>query len=308
METSKEELANPLDKELQMVLDRCAEYCLKLSESALYYICHEKIRENTKRIIEDTWSYGGGLKDLRSDQHMVVNFEVLSMGKNERENFVYDYQLIKKQGAIQERRILMDKDKENIDLEDPSQGTKQIYSIKSILVPVQLLGIEHCSKYSFELADDERIKGKSAYVVKAYPKSGLTGNIKHGTVWVDKTDFRIVKTEIESNFVEGFEHILEECSHYYLNPHFKSTHYYEIEKNDLLFPCRSEIRVEYSGFFRYKRQLKSEIKIEYDNYKFFTVETDHNIIKKKLEAIFKTRDKLIFENSMKFLPLIVWHF
>ena len=291
-----------------MILDRCTEYCLKLSESALYYICQERIKENTKRIIEDTWGYGGGLMDLRPDQHMVANFEVLSLGKNERRNLIYDYQLIKKQGTIQERRILMEKDKENIDLEDPSQGTKPTYSIKSILVPVQLLGIEQRSKYSFKLVDDEKIKRKPSYVVEAFLRPGKTGNIKQGKIWVDKTEFRVVKIEVESDFVEGYEHILEESSHYYLRPHFKSTQYYEIEKNDLLFPSRSEIRVEYSGFYRYTRELKSEIKIKYDNYKFFAVETDHNVIKKKLEAMFKTRNKLIFENSMKFLPLIIWHF
>lgn len=202
----------------------------------------------------------------------------------------------------------MEKDKENLDFENISQGTKPIYSIKSILVPVQLLGIEQRSKYSFKLADDEKIKGESYYVVEAFLRSGQNGKIKQGKIWVDKTEFRVVKIEVESDFVEGYEHILEESSHYYLRPHFKSTHYYEIEKNDLLFPSRSEIRVEYSGFYRYTRELKSEIKIKYDNYKFFIVETDHNIIKKKLEAMFKTRNKLIFENSMKFLPLIIWHF
>jgi len=37
----QEDPAASPNEELQMVLDKCTEYCLKLSESALYYICHE---------------------------------------------------------------------------------------------------------------------------------------------------------------------------------------------------------------------------------------------------------------------------
>jgi len=125
---------------------------------------------------------------------------------------------------------------------------------------------------------------------------------------VDKTDFRIVKIEILSDFIEGFEHILKECRQYYLMPHFKSTHYYTIDKSGLLFPSRSEIRVEYSGLLFKKMDLKSEYKITYKDYRFFTVEWSHEEIKRKLEALFLNRNKLTFDNPIQFMPFVLRYF
>ncbi len=308
MEIPEKKLDVHTNKELQMVLDKCTEYCFKLSEAALFYVCYERIRERSKRIEEIIGRGLSGNQDLRYDQLVAVSLKYLTLGKADRHNYVYDYQLIKKEGNIQEKRILIEKDGKNINLEGVPWETKPSYSLKPLLVPVQLLGHKNRSLYLFKLAKDERIKGKLAYVIEASLRPGQTGNIKWGRIWIDKSDFRIVKAEVETDFAKGYEDILYECDNYFLKPHFKSTHYYEVEKNDILFPGRSEIRIDYSGFLMFKQKLKSEIKITYGNYKFFTVETDHNIIKKKLEAMFKTRDKLIFENSMKFLPLIIWHF
>ncbi len=145
------------------------------------------------------------------------------------------------------------------------------------------------------------------FVIEAYPRPGQTVNIRRGKLWVNKPDFRIVKAEIETDFVEGYEDILSECDDYFLKPHFKSTHYYEVEKNDILFPSRSEIRVEYSGLLAKKKVLKSELEVTYENYKFFIVETDHNIIKKKLEAMFLNRSKLKFNSLIRFSPDIIIH-
>ncbi len=281
------ELRAPYNKELQMVLDKSAEYCMKLTESALYYICDEEIREKSNRLKAPNQEVGiippvalnNGLAK-RGAYHNPLTLE-----DPERHVLVYDYQLIRKEGIIKENRILMEKDGKKAILENVPHAEKLSYNLKPILVPIQILGIEQRSKFSFRLADEEKINGKSAYVLKANLRPENQGNIKRGKIWVDKSDFRIVKIEVEAEFLPGYEHILTECYLYYLKPHFKSTHYYDIDKNGILFPSKSEIRVKYSGFLRNERKLKSEAKISYRDYKFFTVETNHEIIKKKLEAL-----------------------
>jgi len=202
----------------------------------------------------------------------------------------------------------MEKDGKGVTFEDVPRAVKPSYALKPILVPIRILGIEHRSKFSFRLANDEKINGNLAYVIEACLRPGQTGYIKRGKIWVDKSDFRIVKVEVETDFVEGFEQILAECSQYYLKPHFKSTHHYEVDKNGFLFPSRSEIRVEYSGLLLRKKDLKSEFKITYRNYQFFTVEWSHETIKKKLEALFSNRSKLTLKNSMRLLPCVFGHF
>jgi len=309
MKSIQEELIKLPNKELQMILDKCTEYTFKLSESALHYVCHEKIREKFKKLEEqEIGMMVGGHMDLLPNEIMQAEDKRLILAGSERHSYIYDYQLIRKKGNIMEKRIPIDKNAKEVSQEDIPQEEKPIYSLKPILVPAQLLSNEQRPRFLFKLAKDEKIKGELVFVIEARLRPGQTGNIRGGKLWVRKSDFRIVRAEVETDFVEGFEKILLECNQYYLKPHFKSTYYYEIEKNNLLFPSRSEICVEYSGLLASKKGIKLEVEVTYKNYKFFTVETDHNIIKKKLEAMFKTRDKLIFENSMKLLPLIIWHF
>lgn len=309
IESLEEEPAVVPDEELQMVLDKSAEYCLKLSESALYYICNEKIREKFKRIEGPAGtSIVNPRAFIRGGEMGAISFSYLWLGGTKKHVYVYDYQLIKKEDNIEEKRVLMEKDGKDVKIEDIPQGTKLFYTLKPVLVPVQILGIEHRSRFSFKLVGDKKINGKLAYVIEACQRPGQTGYFRRGRIWVDKSDFQIVKVEVETDFLEGFEQIFAECYRYYLKPHFKSTHYYEIDKNGLLFPSRSKIRIEYSGFFRKRRGLKSEINVTYRNYQFFTVKVDHDIIKKKIEALFSTRSKLTVKNLIRFLPNILRYF
>ena len=48
MKFIQEELIKLPNKVLQTILDKCTEYTFKLSESALHYVCHEKIKEKFK--------------------------------------------------------------------------------------------------------------------------------------------------------------------------------------------------------------------------------------------------------------------
>jgi hypothetical protein len=307
------ELTISYDKELQMVLDKCAEYCMKLSESALFYVCDEEIREKLNRIEGSKYEVGfiPPIDLYRGDESFIKHglyYNAPALVDSEKHILVYDYQLIKKEGSIKEKRILKEKNGKKEDAENVPHGTKPSYNLKPIFAPVQILGIGHRSKFSFSLAKEEEIKGKPVYVIEARLKPGNQGNIKQGKIWVDKSDYRIVKTEVETNFLPGYEHILSECYRYYLKPHFYSTHYYEIDKNGLLFPGKSEIRVEYSGFLRKERKLKSEVKITYKDYKFFTVKTDHEIIKKKLEALLSNRNRLPIRRLIRLSPSVLRRF
>lgn len=58
-----------------------------------------------------------------------------------------------------------------------------------------------------------------------------------------------------------------------------ATHFYRVEKNGILFPSLSEIRVEYTGLVRPQKDTKAKIEIHYENYRFFTVETENKIIR-----------------------------
>ncbi len=306
--TEEEPSASP-DEELQQVLLRCTEYSLKLSESALDYVCHEKISEKCKKVEElELGLTLAGSPDLGPNELMKAEQKILRLGGADKHVYLYDYQLIRRKGTVEEKQILMEKDGKSAKPEELPQEIKPSHALMPILGPIQVFGIEHRSKFSFRLADNNEIDEKWAHVLEFCLRPGQTGDIRRGRIWIDKSDFRIVKAEIETDFLEGYEEIFEECQRHYLKPHFRSTHYYEIDKNGLLFPSRSEIRIDYSGLLTAKKDLKSEVEITYRNYKFFTVETDYEIIKKKIEAFLSNRNRLALLNSIRFLPCLSTHF
>jgi len=70
---------------------------------------------------------------------------------------------------------------------------------------------------------------------------------------------------------------------------------YEVEKNGILFPSRSEIRIYYLGLLASKRELKSKADIIYSSYRFFIVDIDPDVITKQMkEFISKYRNTQIF--------------
>ena len=286
-------LAEPLRKELITVLDGCADYCEKLSNSALYYVCLEKINEKIKSISNEhigTLGSSGGLY-IRPNEHMTSTLYQLFLKHTKNDAYVFDYQLVRKYGKINEKRILLGKTGRKISEKNSSKVTKLSHSLQPILAPVHLLSREKRSFYSYKMLDDEKIKEKKVYVIEIYPKIKGAGDIQHGKVWVDKENYWIMKAEVETSYIDGYKEIYEECSKYYLTPHFTLIHHYEIEKNGIMFPSRSKIQIEYSGLLKSKRELKSEAEITYSSYKFFTVEVDHNIIKKKMDEFLLQRDR-----------------
>jgi len=311
-ESIKETLEEPYCGELKTVLDECADYCQKLSDYALYYVCLEKIDEKFKRVTDEyigTLSSGGG-PDLYPDEHLAAKLYQLMLKGTEKDAYIYDYQLIRKYGKIDEKRALLGSTDREKGEKDAISGAKLSYSIQPILVPVRLLCQKRHYLFSYRLAKDEKVMGRKSYVIEVQPKSEQAADIIQGKVWVDKENYRILKVEVESSYIEGYEEVYEECSKHYLTPHFTLTHLYEIEKNGIMFPSRSEIRIEYFGLLKSKRELKSKADITYNSYRFFTVDVDHNIIKKKIKEFFSKHNKnnLSFEYSFKIFSEIIRQF
>lgn len=285
IETGKKPSADPSEVtftgELKSVLEACADYCEKLSNYALYYVCLERISEKVRKVAEEcigTMASGGG-PDLHPTELMLSNLYYLILKDTEKRASIYDYQLVRRNSHIDEKRILLGSTKRTKDKKPAISGAKISYSLQSILWPARLLSREHRHEFSYRLAGDEKVKGKNAYVIEVQPGSGQDGDIKHAEIWVDKENYRILKLKVEAFYLEGYDQVYEECSRYYLTPHFTITHFYEHEKNGILFPSQSEIRIEYSGLVSSKRERKADIDISYSHYRFFTVEVDHNIIK-----------------------------
>lgn len=294
-----------LDEDLSNILDACADYCNKLTSYALHYICLEKVDEKVRYVSNEYVGAGAtGNPDLHLGEYQRFELHQLMLKNSKKDSYLFDYQLIRSEGKIDEKRIPLGKTGVKRNESDSSLDSRLSFHLQSILVPGHLLGLEQRSFYSYKRSYDEKVRGKMTYVIDISPKQKRSGDFQRGRVWVEKQNHRILKIELETMFMKGYEEVYEECSKHYLTPHFTLTHLYEVEKNGIMFPSRSEVRIEYSGLLRSKRELKAEIDTRYSSYKFFTVDVDHDIIKKLLEQFFSSnnRNRFTFEYSFMALP------
>ncbi|GAH58598.1 unnamed protein product, partial [marine sediment metagenome] len=125
--------------------------------------------------------------------------------------------------------------------------------------------------------------GRKAYVIEAIPKKKREDKPNYGKLWIDKEDFSILKIEIEQESLAGFESISERLKEREIKPLISTIHYYGIEKEGLRFPSKTVFKEDYRYPRRYRvlgRAVKSWIKIEYDEYRFFTID-----VKVKYESV-----------------------
>jgi hypothetical protein len=160
----------------------------------------------------------------------------------------------------------------------PSAPLRAFFA-KPILAPIRLLGHERQPSFIFRKADEGKIGGKKVVIIEANPKPGSDEDIREGKIWADPKNGQILRVEMKTRSVEGCEWILEECAEHLLTPHFVFRHDFGFEKKGILYPSRSEIHVEYSGLVWPPKDTKADAEIQYRNYRFFTVETETEIIR-----------------------------
>jgi hypothetical protein len=150
-----------------------------------------------------------------------------------------------------------------------------------------VLAPEKQAEFSYILPDTDNFHGKKAYVIEAAPRYGVEDWIWSARVWIDAGSYQILKCEVEGIPTDGYDELLNDCAMLNIKPIFITTHEYRTEKGGILFPSRSSVRVAYPGvdFFRGVVD-KIKINFTYENYKFFTVETDQEVIKKMEPAWF----------------------
>ncbi len=174
--------------ELAEILAHCADYCRRLENAVLDFICQEKIREEIFRpsIIEvDSRS-----KLARERDQAIVSQRVA------RNEFVYDYQLIQKEGETSERRTLVSDNGRQTDEKGTAQLKTSGCTYKNIIFsPIVLLGENGGTKHDYKVLREETVLRKRALVIQVTPEPGEWLGYLYGTVWVGQEDSAILKIE-----------------------------------------------------------------------------------------------------------------
>ncbi len=275
-------------EELRKILENSGEYCRKLAGAALDFICEETIKEiqyniNTEAISEQKKFWYKIVKRTKSAYVGVMwgNQPLWNPWGTEKNQYVCDYQLIKKGYLIKEQRIILKENGRKITDQKKLLEEKRFSMLTPLFAAVRLLALDRQHLFNYRILEEEKVREKKAFVIEAIPKFKDVGEVEYAKIWINKKNFQILKSEIEGVPIEGYKKILEETTKLNLKPEFKITHHYQVEKKGVLFPSYSKVRVAYPPLRPMGgKRLRLKIDITYDKFKFFTVETEHRIIKK----------------------------
>lgn len=250
--------------ELETILGKCAEYCERLSHSVLFFVCREKI---TERISSRHTTLPKGLERFR---HTYT-----STAKNV---YVYDYQLYRKGNDIKERRILVEENRKKKHEDNAPLKTQAFEHENVVLGPIGLLSSHWQAFHDYRIIKEEKFKGDKTVIVEAVLKPEFTFHHLSGKIWVRKKDYCILKIQWFQHSIKGYEHVQETAEELNAEPRLSLLAEYGYEKNGIRFPSKYSLDEVYiiRGRGRYRR---SKTVVLYDDYKFFTVETEHEIKK-----------------------------
>ena len=129
------------------LMARIADYCSKLENAALHFFCREKIEEklNPSRQFVEIWT---GNHDP-FEKGPWGAWAGSGSASGEKNSFTYDYQVIQKDGRIQERRILLEENGRALRDEVAFPKTKRFYINKAIYGPIGLLAREEQPLYNY---------------------------------------------------------------------------------------------------------------------------------------------------------------
>ena len=257
-----EEKQNIDQATLRKALKKIREYCTRLKNGAYHFVCIEEISEKI--------DYSQDIPRDIHDQYVI--------SKNK---YLYDYQLIKKDGLTKESRILLEANGIKRNEKDAQLETK-VFRHKNVLMNTVDLFHGFGEDFNdFRIIKEETFNGDNAIVIKAVPKdsysrmlpAGLQPSYLCGKIWVKKNDFSILRIEWNPKVIKDFINIEKLAEKYGAEPRLTIISEYKYEKNGIKFPSRffvEEAYIDRNG----KVFIRSETDIIYKDYKFFIVETE----------------------------------
>ena len=227
--------------ELKIILKKCAEYCEKLSNSILDFICNEKIEEEI------------------NPQRSVYAY-------------TYDYQVIRKDNVISNRRILLKENGKKKNEVDAQLKTRRYKHHNIIFGPIALLAEIWQPYYDYKIIQRKKFKGDMVIVVEATPNDKMTTSNPYGKVWVREGDFSIVKIEWDQKSLPNLDVFEKDAKIFRAKPEIIFNVEYGFEKNGIRFPNKYSVVETYyrEGI---KNFIRSRLFVTYKKYKFFTVES-----------------------------------
>jgi hypothetical protein len=268
---SQQKTGIPPAVDLEAMLKKAADYCQKLENSALYFVCREEIQEtidptldiNPNRISGFDWIWTSGGRIMVAGQPRRI-----------KKSYVHDYQCIRSGGVIRETRTLLKEDGKSKHEPNATLKTSVVVFGTVLMGPVGLFGERFQPDYDYSITGQDKVGKQPVVIVDARPKSGApeTGNL-YGKAWVDPATADILKIEWNDSRVGRYEIFKKRGEQYNRTPRLIIRSEFRAEKNGIRFPSHLSVEEAYlseSG----RAFIRSKTDVTYKDFRFFTVEVE----------------------------------
>jgi VWFA-related protein len=239
------------------VLKAAADYCRDLRDASLYFVCREEVRERLSGVLagHSTKNVGPAHSATR-----VVEDQV--------RDWVYDYQLIRREGWAAERRDLLEENGKARREENTALQTARFEHGFVVLGPVGLFSDNAQLIHEYRIAGETSQEGEPVLVIDVRPK-GMEASSLHGKAWVRERDGAVLKVEWEPVSMGNYVAIEEFAKAIRAEPRIRFASEYAFEKNGLRFPSAYGVIETY---WKSGRSISvSRMDVVYKDYRFFEV-------------------------------------
>jgi hypothetical protein len=221
-----------ISPELDQILKGSDEYCRKIADSVLDIVCEEKITEKVYSIRNNFMSFisrkrSGVDPPSSRDPRVRTRSRRRVNSKNE---YVYDYQLVRKGWEIKEQRILIKENGKKRNTKNPELKTRFRHEYM-IMGPLALLREKRQPYHDYRIIGEKKLWGRKAIIIEAVPKQGYSFEHLGGKIWVDRENFNILKIEWNQKSIQGYKLLNKNVSIDFATE-------YKFEKNGIRFPSQ----------------------------------------------------------------------
>jgi hypothetical protein len=250
--------------QLASVLNGGREYCRRLETAALNFVCLEEASERINL------SRDG--KAIVVDPSIMLS-RVPPADLIKKNSYSYDYQFIRKDGQIKEKRVLLSINGKKAQEKDAPARTGAFQYADILLAPIQLLDERFSEFYAYRLVREDMLNGEEAWVLEVSPRLSVVENYLGGTLWLRQSDYGILRIDWDPATFGRYESILRRAREQNTEPRVTSFTEFGFEKNGIRFPSLDFTEEGYLGRDG-KKFVRAVTTVVYKNYKFFTVETE----------------------------------
>ena len=255
--------------DVMALLEKSAAYCRRLENAALNFVC-------TEAVVERFFGRGTSIEDMSPKEDFIThkydgNADAAKTGIRSWE-WIYDYQLIRSNGATQEKRVLVQENGEKRREENAELKTTRFSHRNVFLGPIGLLGARAQANHTYRFIKEGKVGDDPVIVIEATPREKI-GTSLFGKAWVRRKDGAVLRIEWEPASMENYAAIELFSRQIDKIPMIGFASEYGFEKYGLRFPNLYEVTEAYKGVKTSLGIVFSMTTVTYIDYKFFQVET-----------------------------------